>query len=95
MSTSVLATIHEHFFRGTGSWALPPIARAWFRGHETATWELVPSILRGSNQQQEFQLTKRFRLLAPGFGVGPIGVRHAFHTHLFGMRKRRAGSIGL
>jgi hypothetical protein len=48
---------------------MPPIARPWFRGHERANWELIPSILRGDNKRHEFHLTKRFRLLAPGFGV--------------------------
>ena len=69
MNTSLLATIQEHFSTITKRWVLPPIARPWFRGHERADWQLIPSILRNSNQQHEFQLTKRFRLLAPGFGA--------------------------
>ncbi len=69
MSTSLLAVIQEHFLSLTQRWPLPPIARPWFRGHEKSDWQLVPSILRSGNQQHEFQLTKRFRLLAPGFGV--------------------------
>lgn len=69
MSTSLLAAIQEHFSTITKRWLLPPIARPWFRGHEKSDWQLVPSILRSGNQQHEFQLTKRFRLLAPGFGV--------------------------
>ena len=48
---------------------MPRIARPWFRGHKKADWQLAPSILRNGNQEHEFQLTKRFRLLAPGFGV--------------------------
>src|SRR5262245_35016079 len=48
---------------------MPRIGRPWFRGHERTDWQLVPSILRNGNQQHEFPLTKRFRLLAPGFGV--------------------------
>lgn len=69
MSTFLLAAIQEHFSGSTKRWLLPPIARPWFRGHEKSDWQLVPSILRSGNQQHEFQLTKRFRLLAPGFGV--------------------------
>jgi len=67
--TSFLTLVQDHFLGITRRWSLPPIARPWFRGHENAEWELVPSILRSGNQQHEFQLTKRFRLLAPGFGV--------------------------
>lgn len=69
MNTSLLSDIQEHFFTVTRRWHIPLIARPWFRGHERADWNLVPSILRNGNQQYEFQLTKRFRLLAPGFGV--------------------------
>lgn len=69
MNPSELATIQEHFVTKTKRWHLPPIARPWFRGHERSDWQLVPSVLRSGNQQHEFQLTKRFRLLAPGFGV--------------------------
>ena len=69
MSTSLLAMIQEHFLSITRRWLLPSIARPWFRGHEKSDWQLIPSILRNGNQQHEFQLTKRFRLLAPGFGV--------------------------
>lgn len=69
MSTSLLALIQEHFLSVTQRWLLPSIARPWFRGHEKSDWQLIPSILRNGNQRHEFQLTKRFRLLAPGFGV--------------------------
>jgi hypothetical protein len=69
MSTSLLTAIQEHFRTITRSWPLPPIARPWFRGHQNASWLLVPAILRSGNLQHEFELTKRFRLLAPGFGV--------------------------
>jgi hypothetical protein len=48
---------------------MPPIARPWFRGHERTGWQLIPAIMRSGNLHHEFQLTKRFRLLAPGFGV--------------------------
>jgi len=64
-----LAQIHDHFLGITRRWTLPAIARPWFRGHEKGEWQLIPSILRNGNQQHEFPLTKRFRLLAPGFGV--------------------------
>jgi len=66
---SLLTAIQEHFLTMTKPWPLPPIARPWFRGHENTDWKLVPSILRNGNQEHEFPLTKRFRLLAPGFGV--------------------------
>jgi hypothetical protein len=66
---SFLTLVQDHFIAITRRWSLPPIARPWFRGHGNAEWQLVPSILRSGNQQHEFHLTKRFRLLAPGFGV--------------------------
>jgi hypothetical protein len=69
MGASLLIAIHEHFLAITQRWVLPLIARPWFRGHERTDWRLVPSILRNGNLQHEFQLTKRFRLLAHGFGV--------------------------
>lgn len=69
MNTSPLTAIQEYFLSSTKRWSLPQIARPWFRGHEKSDWQLVPSILRSGNQQHEFHLTKRFRLLAPGFGV--------------------------
>ncbi|HSR70176.1 MAG TPA: FRG domain-containing protein [Acidobacteriota bacterium] len=65
----MLTEIHEHLASVTGHWEMPRIGRPWFRGHERPNWQLVPSILRNGNQQHEFPLTKRFRLLAPGFGV--------------------------
>jgi hypothetical protein len=65
----VLAALHEFFAARTGEWRLPRLARPWFRGHERLDWQLVPSILRHGNEAHEFSLTKRFRLLAPGFGV--------------------------
>ncbi|MBI3897620.1 MAG: FRG domain-containing protein [Gammaproteobacteria bacterium] len=69
MKTSLLATIQENFVTKTKRWNLPLIARPWFRGHEKTSWQLVPSILRNGNQRHEFELTARFRLLAPGFGA--------------------------
>lgn len=65
----MLTDIHQHFAAITSGWRMPPIARPWFRGHERLDWQLIPSILRDGNQRHEFPLTKRFRLLAPGFGV--------------------------
>jgi hypothetical protein len=69
MTVPLLPAIHERFSTHLKEWTMPAIARQWFRGHERAEWQLVPSILRRDNQQHEFPLTKRFRLLAPGFGV--------------------------
>jgi len=69
MSASFLAEIQERFQGVTSRWILPPVARPWFRGHEQCDWLLIPSIFRSGNLQHEFHLTKRFRLLAPGFGV--------------------------
>jgi hypothetical protein len=84
----VLTEIQQHFGDLTGSWHLPRIARPWFRGHKNTDWQLVPSILRNGNQQHEFQLTKRFRLLAPGFGV-EIDT-HRLDQWLFLMQHHRA-----
>lgn len=85
---ALLTEIQQHFGSLTGHWHLPRIARPWFRGHEQANWQLVPSILRNGNQQHEFQLTKRFRLLAPGFGV-EIDT-HRLDQWLFLMQHHRA-----
>jgi hypothetical protein len=69
MGTSLLGTIQETLLADAKHWDLPRFARPWFRGHKDVNWQLVPSILRNGNQQYEFELTKRFRLLVPGFGV--------------------------
>ncbi len=66
---SYLSAIQDLFLHMTQQWPLPAIARPWFRGHEDSTWKLIPSILRDGNEKHEYLLTKRFRLLAPGFGV--------------------------
>lgn len=48
------------------------VDRPWFRGVTDARrHKLLPSILRGSNERHEFHLTKKFRLMAPGFGSTP------------------------
>lgn len=75
---SKLAEIHEHFWNATKHWNPQcwnhkhrPSGeyKPWFRGHEDSRWKLIPSILRNGNEKYEFNLTKLFRLLAPGFGV--------------------------
>jgi hypothetical protein len=68
MAESLLGEIQSYFWNKT-QWCLPPIAKPWFRGHEDKAWKLAPSIFRGGWSKYEFPLTKRFRLLAPGFGV--------------------------
>jgi len=65
----ILAEVYDHFWSATKSWEMPPIARAWYRGHTDSTWLLLPTIFRNGNEKHEFLLTKRFRLLAPGYGV--------------------------
>ncbi len=84
----MLTEIHRDLGDSTGHWHLPPIARPWFRGHERADWQLVPSILRNGNQRHELDLTKRFRLLAPGFGA-EIDT-HRLDQWLFLMQHHRA-----
>lgn len=84
----MLAEILEHFTHRTGQWQMPRIGRPWFRGHERGDWQLVPSILRNGNQQHEFPLTKRFRLLAPGFGIDLD--THRLDQWLFLMQHHRA-----
>jgi hypothetical protein len=87
MAKSLLGKIQSYFWDKT-RWSLPPIAKPWFRGHEDKKWKLAPSIFRDGWDEFEFPLTKRFRLLAPGFGV-EIPKRH-LDEWLFLMQHNRA-----
>lgn len=53
----------------TADWTRDGFARPWFRGHTDVRYKLLPSILRCGNEVQEFTLTKKFRLMAPGYGA--------------------------
>ena len=56
----------------TKDWTRDGFAKPWFRGVTNAvTHKLVPSVFRGDYKKREFQLTKKFRLMAPGFGATP------------------------
>ncbi|MBP2667147.1 MAG: hypothetical protein H6Q76_2127 [Firmicutes bacterium] len=55
--------------RDTTNWTRDGFARPWFRGHTDIRYKLLPSILRSGNDIHEFNLTKKFRLMAPGFGA--------------------------
>lgn len=53
----------------TRRWTHDGFTRPWFRGHTDDQYKLLPSILRSGNDMHEFNLTKKFRLMAPGFGA--------------------------
>lgn len=73
----------------TRDWARDGFAKPWFRGVTDAVHhKLLPSILRGNYKKHEFQLTKKFRLMAPGFGVTPHTDR--IDQWLFLMQHHRA-----
>jgi hypothetical protein len=55
----------------TTGWSHSGFAKAWFRGVTDVRYELVPRILRNDNAKHEFDLTKKFRLLARGYGPTP------------------------
>jgi hypothetical protein len=55
--------------KDTIKWTHDGFARPWFRGHTNIQYKLSPSILRCGNDIHEFNLTKKFRLMAPGFGA--------------------------
>ena len=61
-----------HLADDTKIWTRDGFAKPWFRGvTDAACHKLVPSILRGNNKLKEFPLTKKFRLMAPGYGATP------------------------
>jgi hypothetical protein len=51
----------------TSSWTHTGFAKPWFRGHTNTKYTLLPSILRKGNEANEFEITTKFRLLAPGY----------------------------
>lgn len=62
----------SHVADDTKDWIRDGFAKPWFRGVTDAYHhKLLPSVLRGNNKQHEFQLTRKFRLMAPGFGATP------------------------
>ena len=73
----------------TKGWTHDGFAKPWFRGVTDASChKLLPSILRGDNKGKEFPLTKKFRLMAPGFGATPDTDR--LDQWLFLMQHHRA-----
>ena len=73
----------------TKSWTRSGFAKPWFRGVKDARrHKLVPSILRDGNEKHEFDLTRKFRLMAPGFGPTPDTNR--LDQWLFLMQHHRA-----
>jgi hypothetical protein len=68
-------SIHEFLDcvgRDTTNWTRDGLAKPWFRGVKDAKrHKLLPSILRNGNGAREFNLTRKFRLMAPGFGSTP------------------------
>lgn len=83
----------QHFLElvsgDTRDWTRDGFAKPWFRGvTDSAHHKLLPSILRGDYEKHEFQLTKKFRLMAPGFGVTPHTDR--IDQWLFLMQHHRA-----
>jgi hypothetical protein len=61
----------EEIDHDTESWTHDGFGKPWFRGHSRFEYKLLPSILRSGNEVHEFQLTKKFRLMAPGYGDTP------------------------
>ena len=57
--------------KDTKEWTHNGFAKPWFRGLSNKKYILLPSILRNGNDKFEFQITKKFRLVAPGFGETP------------------------
>lgn len=55
----------------TRFWTYDGFVKPWFRGHTSFDYKLLPSILRSGNEVHEFALTKKFRLMAPGYGLTP------------------------
>lgn len=52
-------------------WNSSGFSKPWFRGVTNVKHTLLPRILREENAKQEFDLTKKFRLMAPGYGPTP------------------------
>ena len=55
----------------TNFWKRDGFFKPWFRGLTSVNHKLLPSILRAENADSEFNLTKKFRLMAPAFGETP------------------------
>ncbi len=55
----------------TSKWKRKSFFKPWFRGQTNSKYLLLPSILRKGNEDKEFQITKKFRLVAPGFEKTP------------------------
>lgn len=73
----------------TKAWTRDGFAKPWFRGVTDARChKLLPSILRDGNERHEFDLTRKFRLMAPGFGPTPD--RDHLDQWLFLMQHHRA-----
>jgi hypothetical protein len=74
MVEKTVSTIEEYikFIRKyTAGWASDGFTRPWFRGQPSTEYNLLPSILRNNNYNKEFNLTTKFRLVAPGFVQTP------------------------
>jgi len=70
-----ITSVHEllvNVSADTRDWTNNGFVRPWFRGVTDAdNHKLLPSILRNGNGVHEFELSTKFRLLAPGFGKTP------------------------
>jgi len=77
-----------HVETSTRNWPRDGFVRPWFRGHSDSEYPLLPSILRSKNRIHEFKLTKKFRLMAPGYGPTPETSR--LDQWLFLMQHHRA-----
>jgi hypothetical protein len=55
----------------TSDWIKSANIRPWFRGHTNYSYLLIPSILRDGNENKEFEITREFRLRAPGYCDAP------------------------
>ena len=69
ITISSLQYLLERVEEDTNDWICDGFAKPWFRGHTDIRYKLLPSILRDGNERKEFNLTKKFRLMAPGFGA--------------------------
>lgn len=51
----------------TKEWTNDGFAKSWFRGQSNTKYKLIPAVLRKGNEDREFVITKKFRLLAKGY----------------------------
>ncbi len=66
-----ISQLLEDIKKDTIEWTHNGFAKPWFRGHTNSQYKLIPSILRNGNEIFEFEITKKFRLVAPGYSSTP------------------------